>query len=65
MPKSAFEQLNAQQLKEHQELFANPRNAVAGTLRLLDTSIATKRRITLCAYDLLTAEVLPELKDAE
>ena len=50
MPKKSFEALNALQEENHQPLFANPRNAAAGTIRNLDTSIARKRRLDMYLY---------------
>lgn len=50
MPKTSFEALNAFQEQNHQPLFANPRNAAAGTIRNLDTSIARKRRLDMYLY---------------
>ena len=43
--KNDFEQINEQRLKNNEPLFANPRNASAGSLRQLDTSITAKRRL--------------------
>lgn len=50
MPKASFESLNALQETLHLPLFANPRNAAAGTIRNLDTSIARKRRLDMYLY---------------
>lgn len=50
MPKASFEKLNALQEEMHLPLFANPRNAAAGTIRNLDTSIARKRRLDMFLY---------------
>lgn len=52
MPKRGFEKLNQLQLKAGDKLFANPRNAAAGSLRQLDSSIAAKRPLALYAYSL-------------
>ncbi|MDD2383745.1 MAG: NAD-dependent DNA ligase LigA [Sulfurospirillaceae bacterium] len=43
--KNDFEHINEQRLKNNEPLFANPRNASAGSLRQLDTSITAKRRL--------------------
>ena len=43
MPKSSFEQLNKVKESNNEELFANPRNAAAGSIRQLDSSVAAQR----------------------
>ena len=53
MPKVAFDRLNARQRAEDQQLYANPRNAAAGTLRMLDPRITASRRLDFHAYLLL------------
>ena len=40
-----FERLNSERLKNHQEPFANPRNAAAGSLRQLDPQVVAKRNL--------------------
>ncbi len=50
MPKSSFERLNEQRQKEGESLFANPRNAAAGSIRQLDSSIAAKRALDAFLY---------------
>jgi DNA ligase (NAD+) len=50
MPISGFEQLNERRAREGQALFANPRNASAGSLRQLDSSITRQRPLCLFAY---------------
>ncbi|OCS88848.1 NAD-dependent DNA ligase LigA [Caryophanon latum] len=50
MPKSSFEQLNARRAEQDEELFANPRNAAAGSLRQLDPKIAASRNLSTFIY---------------
>ena len=50
MPKAALESLNKQRLIDHEEPFANPRNAAAGSIRQLDASIAAKRGLDAFWY---------------
>ena len=50
MPKSSFEKLNNDNLEKGEKLFANPRNAAAGSLRQLDSSITAKRDLSIFAY---------------
>ncbi|GAW91558.1 NAD-dependent DNA ligase LigA [Calderihabitans maritimus] len=56
MPKKAFEALNQEREKEGQPLFANPRNAAAGSLRQLDPRITARRSLQVFVYDLLAIE---------
>ncbi len=53
MLKSAFEKLNARQQEDGQQLYANPRNAAAGTLRMLDSAVTASRRLDFFPYLLL------------
>ncbi|MBU2524431.1 NAD-dependent DNA ligase LigA [Patescibacteria group bacterium] len=48
LSKKSFENINSWQSKLGKELFANPRNAAAGTVRQLDPGVAAKRK--LCAF---------------
>ncbi len=50
MPKRSFQKLNEARQEEGQELFANPRNAAAGSLRQLDPNIAGKRNLSIFVY---------------
>ena len=52
MRRADFEQLNTQQAAVGAKLFANPRNAAAGSVRQLDSHIAMQRRLSFFAYGL-------------
>lgn len=56
MPKKSFEQLNTRQEEEGKPLFANPRNAAAGSLRQLDPKIAAKRGLDILIFNVQLAE---------
>jgi DNA ligase (NAD+) len=52
MPKKAFEELNTKRIEEGEAEFANPRNAAAGSLKLLDARITAARKLSFFAYSL-------------
>ena len=56
MPQKAFDDLNRIREEQGQVLFANPRNAAAGSLRQLDPKIAASRNLDLFVYTLEAAE---------
>lgn len=56
MPKKNFEALNQRQEDEGKPLFANPRNAAAGSLRQLDPKIAAKRGLDILVFNVQLAE---------
>ncbi len=56
MPKKSFEKLNERQEAEGKPLFANPRNAAAGSLRQLDPKIAAKRGLDIYVFNVQLAE---------
>jgi DNA ligase (NAD+) len=51
--RKSFEKLNAEQEAQGQRLFANPRNAAAGALRVLDPAITASRQLDYFTYFLL------------
>lgn len=61
MPQAGFEQLNAEARRNDGKVFANPRNAAAGSLRQLDPRITAKRPLTFFCYGvgLLEGGALP------
>ena len=56
MPKDSFENLNIEREKKSLPLFANPRNAAAGSVRQLDPKLTAKRDLSFMAYQLLLPE---------
>ncbi|WP_069790835.1 NAD-dependent DNA ligase LigA [Cyanobacterium sp. IPPAS B-1200] len=52
LPLKEFERINQQRAKNQENLFANPRNATAGTLRQLDPNIVSQRKLQFFAYNL-------------
>ncbi|HBJ17351.1 MAG TPA: DNA ligase (NAD(+)) LigA [Clostridiales bacterium] len=56
MPKKSFEKLNMRQEALGKPLFANPRNAAAGSLRQLDPKIAAKRGLDIYIFNVQLAE---------
>ena len=56
MPKKQFEKLNAMQEKEGKQLFANPRNAAAGSLRQLNSKVTASRGLDIYIFNVQLAE---------
>ena len=52
LPKAGFKKLNEERAKEELPLFANPRNAAAGSVRQLDSSITARRPLDIFIYGL-------------
>ena len=65
MPKKAFAELNRQQELSGGKIFANPRNAAAGGVRVLDASITASRRLEFFSYYLLVEGRSPFTKLSE
>jgi DNA ligase (NAD+) len=56
MPKKSFERLNRERKERGEMLFANPRNAAAGSLRQLDPKIAASRNLDIFLYGIGNSE---------
>lgn len=54
MGKNVFEEINREQKKKGEALFANPRNAAAGSIRQLDSKITASRKLDFFGYALMT-----------
>ncbi|SNR76161.1 NAD-dependent DNA ligase LigA [Desulfurobacterium atlanticum] len=63
MPRSVFEKLNKEREKAGLPLFANPRNAAAGTMRLKDPQEVAKRNLDCYTYFILYSEPKKLCKD--
>ena len=53
LPRKSFELLNTERENNNEVLFANPRNAAAGSLRQLDSKITAKRRLSAFIYSIV------------
>ena len=58
MPNKVFDRLNAQREAAGEQLFANPRNAAAGSLRQLDSSICAQRKLSMFCFNVQNAREL-------
>ncbi|WP_019507636.1 NAD-dependent DNA ligase LigA [Pleurocapsa sp. PCC 7319] len=56
LPLDVFEEINQERTRLGETLFANPRNAAAGTLRQLDSKIVAQRKLNFFAYTLHSDE---------
>jgi DNA ligase (NAD+) len=59
MPHESFEKANRERQKMDEELFANPRNACAGTLKLLDPRLVARRDLSIFCHGLGVLEEVP------
>lgn len=60
MPWSVFDRLNEERARNEEPLFANPRNAASGTLKLQDSSVVAKRSLDAYLYFMLGEELPAE-----
>ena len=66
MPKSQFEKLNAEQKRKGEELYMNPRNITAGTIRQLDPRVVSERKLSTFVYDISGGTIeVPKRQDEE
>ncbi len=66
LTRSGFKRLNEQRASQGESLFANPRNAAAGSIRQLDPKIAAARPLGVFIYDLAqTSEAFPSTQSEE
>ena len=56
MARGSFDQLNAERLESGEEPFANPRNAAAGSIRMLDPKVVAARKLDCFFYELTSIE---------
>lgn len=63
MPRTSFEALNAEREANEEQLFANPRNAAAGSLRQLDSKITAKRNLDIFIFNIQECEKIFERHD--
>ncbi len=58
LPRTAFARMNREREEAGEALFANPRNAAAGTMRNLDPGLVARRGLALYAYQIVAADGL-------
>ena len=63
MDRKHFKSLNIEREKNGEPVFANPRNASAGTIRQLDPKVVAKRKLAVIAYDISHGLILDTQKD--
>lgn len=65
MPRGVFEEINEVRAEEGLSLFANPRNAAAGSLRQLDPKIAAARRLEIFIFNLQEGSLYADGREAK
>lgn len=64
MPLKSFEDLNASRSKQGEALFANPRNAAAGTMRQLDSKVVASRNLAIFVYAIVNQDTYVKTQEA-
>jgi DNA ligase (NAD+) len=57
LPRASFARMNREQEERDEPLFANPRNAAAGTMRNLDPALVARRGLSAFTYQIVVADV--------
>lgn len=65
MPRASFEKLNLAREAEGQSLFANPRNAAAGSLRQLDSKITASRGLSIFVFNLQNGNLYADMENPD
>ncbi len=65
MPRDVFQANNVQKVQEGESPWANPRNAAAGSLKLLDPRLVAKRRLAIAFYGLAEESTIPLKNQSE
>lgn len=65
MPKKAFETLNKRREENNEQVFQNPRNAAAGSLRQLNTKLTSERNLSIFLYGTPRADILGVTSQSE
>jgi DNA ligase (NAD+) len=66
LPKKEFERINKERKKNGEEVFANPRNMAAGTIRQLDPKIVAERKLEIFVYDIgQISSISPSTQEGE
>jgi len=65
MPKSEFERLNCEKEEAGEKLWANPRNAAAGSLRQLDSSVTAQRGLSIFVFNHQIGQLYSDSREAK
>lgn len=65
MSRAQFERLNRENEENGQRLFANPRNAAAGSLRQLDSAVTAKRGLSIFVFNQQSGSLYPDGRDTQ
>lgn len=65
MSKKVLQEINRKQKEKGEELYANPRNLAAGTIRQLDAKVVAERKLNCFIYDIALAKKIPTTQEEE